>query len=79
MWAIIQFYYCVANLNKDIRFNSVLLEWDYFVTDKGKIDKSYPSQQIIIESFEIRAYFESFIFIGNFDIDIGIENSNHDK
>ena len=47
MWAIIQFYYCVANLNKEIRFNSVLLEWDYFVTDKGKNDQSYPSQQIM--------------------------------
>ena len=50
-----------------------------FITDKGKIDESYPSQQIIIECFAIRAYFESFIFIGNFDIDIGIENSNPDK
>ena len=50
-----------------------------FIADKGKIDESYPSQQIIIECFAIRAYFESFIFIGNFDIDIGIENSNPDK
>ena len=79
MWAIIQFYYCAANLNKEIRFNSVLLEWDYFVTDKGKTGESYPSQQIIIKSSKIRAYFESFLSIGGFNIDIGIENSNHDK
>ena len=52
MWAIIQFYYYSDNLNKEIRFNSVELEWDYFVTDKRKIDESYPSQQFIIEKLK---------------------------